>query len=98
MIEEGSVIRGICELRMVRTRWSESSFDRIECDLGSRSLIDLSKVAPAYTRTVPFRVKRLHRQFQQSSQNQECIFDEKIIQSQLMVRFRICGVEVEIVC
>lgn len=38
MIAEGETKRGIWLLRIVSTRWRESSFDRIPCDLTSRSL------------------------------------------------------------
>jgi hypothetical protein len=36
---DGSTNSGICELRMVRTRCKESNFDRMACDLRSRSLM-----------------------------------------------------------
>lgn len=35
--DDGAVIRGMCEFRMVRTRCRESSLDRIGCDLRSQS-------------------------------------------------------------
>jgi len=60
--------------------------------------MDVSYYAATNVQTVPFRVQRLHRQFQQGSQNQKCIFDKKIIQGQLVICLRVCGVEVEIIC
>lgn len=42
----GDTIRGMCELRMVSTKWRDNNFDRIACDFRSRSLDEIIKTSP----------------------------------------------------
>ena len=84
MIAEGETKMGMWELRIINTKWSESSFDRIECDLRSRSLYDsLGRDLISTLWNLPLAIQWLHRQLTQRSEHQERILDEQVIGGQL---------------
>ena len=75
----------MCEFRMVSTRWRDNNFDRIACDLRSRSLILFNENPPIrVTICAPFSRHRLHSELTQCAEYQEGILDEKIVSCELV--------------
>jgi hypothetical protein len=84
---EGILIRGLTnksawDLRMVRTRWSDRSFDRMGEDLRSLSLIcqrsPLSLTNPLNESDVRFGNKSLHTKLAKSPKHQESVLNKQL--------------------
>lgn len=85
MIVCGETISGICEFRMVSTKWRDNNLDRIACDFRSRSLDEIMKTSPIQvTICVPFCRYRFHSKLTQCAEYQEGVLDKKIVSRELV--------------
>lgn len=77
-------MKGMCEFKIVSTRWRDNSFDRIACDLRSRSLKKSQVCSHQVAVCRPFCRDRFHSELAQCTEHQKCILDEKVVGRQLV--------------
>ena len=78
-------MRGMCEFRIVSTRWRDNNFDRIACDFRSRSLDKAIKI-PSIRVTIcaPFGRHWFHSELTQCTEHQEGILNKKVVSRELV--------------
>jgi hypothetical protein len=81
-MDVGGARMSICELRIISTMCKDSNFERMPCDLRSRSLGQPIRYGMnGYLEEaiyIPFSVKWLHCKLTHSAEHQEGVFEEKI--------------------
>ena len=70
---------------MISTMCNDNNFERMPCDLRSRSLersITHGRKGKTRRKRIPIGIKRLHCEFAHRAEHQEGIFEEEIVRRQ----------------